>query len=162
MSLKPERVRELFVYDRATGILRWAVAKGSRVKAGDVAGTLNNKGYLTVQINGGRYQVHRVVWVLLHGAWPANEIDHVNGDKADNREQNLREASNAENHRNRGVAVNSTTRITGVYWNQRLGKWQAAITFEGNRIHLGVFADRNDAIAARANAQRKYFGNFSR
>jgi hypothetical protein len=106
-------------------------------------------------------KAHRVIWALVHGEWPADQIDHINGDPSDNRICNLRSVSNAENSRNSARPINNTSGVRGVYWHQSKNKWRARI---GKNISLGYFADFDEAVAARkaAEAERGYHPNHGR
>lgn len=98
---------------------------------------------------------------LIMDATSDIEIDHINLNRADNRRENLRIATHQENNFNKTHNKNSTTKIKGVYWDKRLQKWYAKIHFNYKSIHLGVFDNLNDAIAARKNAEEKYFKEFN-
>jgi hypothetical protein len=102
MSLTAERVRELLEYDADTGILRWRVRRGT-VVSGRIAGHLDAKGYMALGIDGRLYRLHRVVWLHVYGAWPTQEIDHINRVRHDNRLANLRDVSRLVNARNKGT-----------------------------------------------------------
>jgi hypothetical protein len=99
-DLTHEYVRELFDYDYATGNLLWRVRKSPRNPVGSVAGHLHGTGYVKVRIDYKNYSAHRIVWLWHHGVWPTYMIDHINGDRADNRIENLRDVSQSINCRN--------------------------------------------------------------
>ena len=110
------------------------------------AGSLRNKKYLA----------HRIVWVHAHGDWPKGEIDHVNGDKTDNRIKNLRDVSSSENKKNvRLISTNSSGHV-GVYWTARERRWVAQIVHLGRNRCLGYYRTIEDAIAARERAQVEF------
>jgi hypothetical protein len=91
------------------------------------------------------------------GAWPAAEIDHVNGDPADNRLKNLRESTHAESGQNRPRrSVSNTSGLSGVNWHKQARKWRARIGVGGRRYSLGVFADRGAAIAVYLQAKERF------
>lgn len=91
-------LKELFDYNPDTGLFTWKVAKARRIKAGDVAGNLNNTGYIHIRVDGKNYQAHRLAWLYTHGKFPDNCIDHINGIKDDNRISNLRDVTTQENN----------------------------------------------------------------
>jgi hypothetical protein len=93
------------------------------------------------------YRAHRVAWAIHFGAWPALEIDHINGDRADNRISNLRDVSHAENMKNRRKAKWNTSGHTGIDFHAR--RWRARCTVGGKTCHIGFFEELDDAIKAR-------------
>lgn len=108
-------IRSAFKYDPDTGIFTRLKSAGN-VKAGSVAGSADTKGYLRIMFQGTRYKCHRLAWYFTHGTWPDGVIDHINGDKADNRIVNLRDVTNKENCLNRhGANKNSQTGTLGIY-----------------------------------------------
>lgn len=155
-GLSADYVRSVLDYRPETGELVWAVAKGRRVRAGGVAGHLNGNGYVYVRIEGVLYLAHRLVWLIHYDQWPKDQIDHINGDRVDNRIENLREATNAENHQNKSSRINSSSRFVGVHWEPRYGKWQAQITLNGKQKYLGSFHTEESAAAAYAEAKAKF------
>ncbi|ABK00189.1 HNH endonuclease [Xanthomonas phage Xop411] len=150
-----EDVDKLLAYDTETGVLTWKVSR-SNVKAGSVAGRPNSNGHLQVMVHSKHYLVHRLAWLLHTGSWPIQQLDHINRVRDDNRIENLRECSNAENSQNRGKQSNNTSGVTGVSWYKRSGKWQALIKLNGKHIHLGYFDTIEEAATARSAAKRKY------
>ena len=99
---------------------------------------------------------HRIVWFMHYGEWPKNQIDHINGNNLDNRIENLRDVSNAENARNKTRFSNNTSGVTGVYWYERYKKWNVKCDMNGKSYNLGYFTHKEDAIAARKEAELKY------
>jgi len=106
-------------------------------------------GYCTGRIFNKCFYAHRVIWLLETGEWPKDQIDHINGDRSDNRISNLRQVSNAENARNMKRRKNKPDGVTGVYWDKLTQKWRAQICDSGRRIHIGLFDDMETAAAAR-------------
>lgn len=89
------------------------------------------------------------------------EVDHINRNRLDNRKENIRLASRFENARNMGIRKNNSTGVIGVYFDKRRSSWYSQIHIEGKTIHLGCFADKEDAIIARMLAEEEYFGAFA-
>lgn len=87
-------------YDPITGFFHWSVTRAPRCRYGARAGSLNRYGYLEIKVHGRRYMAHRLVWLLKYGLTPAPEIDHINGNRADNRICNLRLATRKQNAAN--------------------------------------------------------------
>lgn len=109
-------------------------------------------GYLHGNFCGARLKAHRVAWFLSHGKWPDNLIDHIDGNPSNNRIENLRDCSDAENCRNRAKARNNRSGVTGVSWASRNKSWHAYIYVSRSRIDLGYFKTLEEAKKARAEA----------
>jgi len=160
MKLTAERARELLIYDTETGWLTWRVAKSNRVQAGSRAGwnATPRPNYFSrdIGIDGVKYKEHRVIWLIVTGIWPENEIDHINHNATDNRWINLRRVTREENAKNQSASSRSTTGVIGVSWYSLKHTFQAYININRKRIHLGNFKSMNDAISARKNAEREH------
>lgn len=129
---------------------------------GQTAGTRTRQGYVQVAICNRVYKMHRVVWAWHTGEWPIGEIDHINGDPGDNRIENLRLATRAENATNRGLQSNNTSGVTGVSWCRQKKMWRSYIGVSGSFLHIGYFRDKSAAQDAYARASAKYHGAYSR
>ena len=136
-------------YDPITGLFTWAVA-GRGIQLGAVAGSRTNEGYWQIKLGFKVYRAHRLAWFISYGVWPLMDIDHINGDRADNRLENLRQAGHAVNMQNKRKAMsnNKSCGLLGVSWNKQHGRWQSALMVNKKRRHLGYFSDPNDAHAA--------------
>ena len=148
-------LKNLFSYSENGALVRLATTS-SRAQAGAVAGTLNSDGYVHVGIEGKYYKAHRLIWLYHHGEFPPAQLDHVNRNRQDNRIENLRLATQAENLQNKSVYENNTSGYSGVSWNKDCNKWQAQITLCRKQKHLGLFATLEEAVAARKAAKIKY------
>lgn len=102
----PTDIATYLDYDPASGVLRWAKGLNSRSFAGNVAGSVNCKGYVSLKFRKRAYQAHRVAWFLMTGQQP-NEIDHVDRDKANNQWANLRDVTHSANCLNRRSSISS-------------------------------------------------------
>jgi hypothetical protein len=141
----PETLKELLSYEPETGIFRWKSSRG-RVKAGDVAGCSKNScGYVQIKVKGLSCKAHRLAWLFVYGDIPKEEIDHINGIRADNRICNLRLATRAQNQRNRGITKRSSSGLKGAYWYPRLNCWVAKIRVNGRLLHLGYWPSKYSA-----------------
>jgi HNH endonuclease/AP2 domain len=155
-----EDLRSLLRYEPETGKLLWhrrGRVSFDRRWAGLQAFTAKDThGYLCGAICGERVLAHRVVWALTYGEWPQGEIDHINGDRTDNRIENLRLVSGAENQRNKKRYTRNKSGVAGVSWHASTGKWQAQINVAGRQVHLGIFDRIEDAAAARKAAEQQH------
>lgn len=159
---KLETLRALLDYDAETGLFTWRRDRGGMAFAGTVAGAVNNKGYREIMVDRVRHKAHRLAWLYVTGQWPADQIDHINGQRDDNRFANLREADNTLNCRNQSRPRSNTSGHKGVSWHKKMGKWTAHIRSEYRCIWLGAFDRIEDAIAARREAETRMFGDFRR
>ncbi len=144
-------VRNLFDYNPVIGDLVRKIDAGARGKAGYVAKSVSGNGYYQVRINGVKQMVHRVIWLWMTGAWPKNEIDHINHNPIDNRWGNFREVTHQENGRNQRMGRNNTSGVNGVSRNGT--SWVARISVKGKCINLGSFHSVSAAAAARKEAE---------
>jgi hypothetical protein len=160
-----ELLLDRFSYDPATGIFTWRVDRhsgrnGARVwRAGTEAGRINRRGYRQISVDGVWYSAHRAAWLIFYREEPPDEIDHKDRNKANNAIDNLRAATRSQNGVNSALARNNTSGFTGVEPHWR--KWRASIRVNGKTRHLGLFATRDAAIAARIKATARLFGEFS-
>jgi hypothetical protein len=142
------RLQQVLEYAPTSGEWHWKrrsdVRGGWNSKcAGKIAGRLDSDGYRQIAVDGRRYSAARLAWLYMTGEWPPDEIDHKNRRRDDDRWENLRAVTHVQNMANVGLPSTNTSGIKGVYWNKKLGKWQAALA----RQHLGVFDDINEAAA---------------
>jgi hypothetical protein len=145
-------LRAALSYDAETGKIRWLRLAGGR-GVGDVAGSLKRTGYVHIKFDGRLYQAHRIAWALHYGKWPASNIDHVNGDPADNRIENLRCVPQSENNKNAKRRKDNTSGTTGVVWYKANKKWGAKIHHDGSYVFLGLFDRMEDAVRVRKQAE---------
>ena len=155
-------LRQLLSYNPGTGVFTWLVALRLGKPAGDVAGTLGADGYISISILRRKYKAHRLAWLYLHGEWPKDEIDHINGDRADNRLANLRPATRHKNSANKRRYSNNQSGRKGVNWHRQHQKWCTRITVNGKRKHIGLFHSLEDAADAYRRAAIENFGEFAR
>lgn len=151
-------------YDSETGKFTWNrppldrkdISAYSCKFAGLLAGSANKEGYIQIKLDGEIYRAHRLAILYMTGANPLSQVDHINGDRSDNRFVNLRCVNNKENLRNQKRRSNNTSGRTGVSWLKSLSKWQAQIVNDGKIKYLGVYENFDDAVFARKQAE-KYF-----
>jgi hypothetical protein len=126
--------------------------------AGKPAGTISHYGYVVIAIGGGIYGLHRLLWLHVHGEWPAKVMDHINGNRTDNRISNLRKVTRSQNNMNSALRKDSTSGIKGVSWHSQANKWRATIQSHKQQKHLGLFATIEDATKAYRAAAAALFG----
>lgn len=150
-----DRVSSLLSYDKHGGTLTWLVSRG-KAACGSIAGvnwTTQGKWYRVVTIDGRQYFAHRIAWLLHTGEWPKHNIDHIDGNGLNNAIENLRDVPQGENCKNKRPS-RRPEKQWGVRWNQ--GRWQAQIRVAGVVKYLGGFKIKDDAIAARKQAERQF------
>jgi hypothetical protein len=156
MTLTAEQLKATLDYDAGTGVFLWKIRPSRAVKAGDVAGCTEKRiGYITIGIAGRIYKAHRLAWLYTHGEWPRGLIDHINGNKADNRICNLRNVFADGNSQNvRKPNVRNKSGFMGVIWFQN--KWRASMSVNGKSKWLGDYSTPEEAHQVYLEAKRKY------
>lgn len=155
--LTQERLKELLYYSPQFGIFVWKVNKGSRAKAGAIAGCFNKAtGYVVMVVDNCMEPAHRAAFIYMTGKPPPEHTDHINGVRDDNRWCNLRAVTPSVNHKNRRIHKDNKSGFIGVCWLKKLGRWQAQIRVNYKTISLGLHDNKEDAIAARIAANEKY------
>lgn len=151
-------LKEYFEYD-SRGYLLWKKAPERKPSfLGNRAGSIGTGNYRNLKLSscGCRFcfDEHRAVWAMFYNYWPI-EIDHINGDRQDNRIENLREVTRSENLRNARRRCTNVSGVTGVSWDTKLSRWVAVIQTTYNK-YLGSFDSFEEAVAARKAAEIKY------
>lgn len=162
-----DEIKALLSCNPDTGDLHWRERHGrwGRKPPGTLAGYLDKsrgKGYRKVCIKGKNFYAHRLIWAISHDCWPDAEIDHINGDGADNRLVNLRCASHNENCWNRGLSAANKSGRTGVSASRNGQKWIAEIYINGETKRLGRFATMEEAHDVYRRAAKECRGQFVR
>lgn len=160
--LTAERLRELLAYDPETGIFTWKTTMGSRAVAGQQTDSLDDHGYVRIRVDKRLYRAHRLAVLYMSGSFPPADVDHINLNRADNRWKNLRNATRTVNARNTNLRSDSTSGLKNVSWHKATGKWQVNLAAGGKNIHIGLFADKELAAQAAAEARSKYHSPFER
>lgn len=143
-----ENLKELLNYDLETGNFIWKCESSRNRKKGLIAGTILNSGYRIIRINKKGYIAHRLVWLYVYGKFHNLHIDHIDGDRDNNRLLNLRECNRSENGQNRISNKNSTSKFLGVFWHKINKKWNAQIRVNKKAIYLGQFENEIEAYNA--------------
>lgn len=160
MKITQERLKELLYYNLLTGLFIWMVRIARHVRAGEIAGTVNKRGYISIIIDGKSYQAHRLAFLYMTGEWPKGDVDHRNDDenpadvnRRDNRWCNLRDGTHRANCSNRkrhreGMPV-------GVHFDKKRNKYVAQIQIKRKRTFLGYFTTKEQASEAYQKALKE-------
>lgn len=162
MKLLPEKyyaaIASRVKYCPKTGKFTWlyrdnpAPANWNSIYAGKECGHMSKNGYvyLTVSLDGQYKHIlaHRVAWYIMFGEVPKHQIDHINGNRTDNRIVNLREATPGQNSRNTKLSVRNSSGFSGVHWYKSRRKWQTYTDYQGKRFFLGYYDNKDEAISA--------------
>ncbi|WP_366938191.1 HNH endonuclease signature motif containing protein [uncultured Brevundimonas sp.] len=160
--LTQERLREVLRYEPETGDFTWLQPTSRRDRVGGSAGTTNEDGYRRITVDGRRYRAHRLAFMYVHGRWPDDMLDHINGCRADNRLANLREATNAQNQACSRASRSPSSGYRGVdLLPGRERPYRARVRVGGKTRYLGYFATGAEAHAAYLLASGAAFGAFS-
>ena len=156
MTLTAEQLKNVLDYAPDTGVFTWAIRPSKAVNAGFIAGCLEKRiGYITIGIAKRVYKAHRLAWLHVYGQWPKGLIDHINGDKSDNRIDNLRDVFADGNSQNvRKPNKRNKSGFMGVIWYQN--KWRASMSVNGKSKWLGDYATPEEAHQVYLEAKRKY------
>lgn len=160
--LTQDFLKSILNYNQDNGDFTWKINR-TNIPAGKKADYINNNGYIYISISVGghkrRYAAHRLAYLYMESTWPENEVDHINGNRADNRWCNLRKANRSQNSANTKRQSNKTG-LPGVHKKRK--KWTSTFYSDGKRIHLGVFGTPEDAYEAYKKAKIKHCGEFAR
>jgi len=162
-------LRECFDYDPVTGVLYWRERPRTHFltdpdwkiwnkrTARKVAGFPRPDGYRCISIGNKQYMVHLIIWMLVMGRPPEQQIDHKNRERTDNSWNNLREATPSQNQRNNGCVGPSGFKGASIAKNN---KFNALIRVGPKMRYLGTFATAEEAHAAYCSAAKTLFGEF--
>lgn len=145
-----EEAISIYSYDGATGII-------TNIKTGKPVGSTNKDGYLQLRYKDKNYIVHRLAWLLATGNWPELFIDHINGNRQDNRLVNLRDVTRSVNQQNKhnSQGVSNLMGVTA----RKDGTFQASINWDNKKRHLGIFKTAEQAHNAYLRGKRKFHLN---
>ena len=151
-------VLRLLSYCPETGQFRWIGKPSPRIAAGALAGTVTHNGYRHIKVGDRYFKAHRLAWLCSTGLWPADQIDHINGDRDDNRIANLRAATRSLNMQNLKAASAGKRSCTylGVHQLKGSRRFYARIRIQGRSRSLGTFTTAEAAFAAYVEAKRQH------
>lgn len=161
--MKHSYLTSILDYNPETGIFVWKAPR-SKVNVGNFAGHVKKgkKPYVRIMIDGKDYSAHRLAWFYVHGFWPKEHIDHINGNHSDNRIANLREATRSQNRTNSKNC--NKTGLKGVRMRKYIKdggrNWEAQITFNKKTTYLGCYHTKEEAHTAYCDAARRLHGDF--
>jgi hypothetical protein len=158
-EISQKEALELFEYNSFSGALCWKKTLDNRAPKGKQAGYINN-GYIRIGINRKSYAAHRIIWLIIKGEWPKKQIDHIDGNRSNNKWGNLREATPYENLWNSKKHKNNSSQYKGVYYHKRSHKWIARIRVHPKRIWIGSFSSALLASKAYEKEEKKYHKSF--
>lgn len=148
MELTQELLKEYLHYDPETGIFTWkkkTAYNTSKMEIGGKAGR-NCRGYIYIGLFKKEYRAHRLAWLYVYGTLPKNNIDHINGDKSDNRIFNLRDVTQRLNNQN--FAIHRGGRLPGTCFIKDKNKWRARVDIKEQKIHIGYYGTEKEAHEA--------------
>jgi hypothetical protein len=161
-AITPEYLAAVISYNPETGELHWKHRAdrddqwNARCAGKRAFTSVQSRGYHSGGVDGHTFIAHRVAWAIYYGKWPQNQIDHLDGNKRNNRIANLRDASVVENNRNMPVSKRNATGVLGVVWLPQRRVWRAEIMVDRKMVRLGCFANKEDAVSARKDAEGKF------
>jgi hypothetical protein len=158
MTTMNQRIPVKDFFDYQDGRLFWRFSKGSRIKAGEEAGSVYRSGRRYVQIENKKYLTHRLIYLWHYGECP-EFLDHIDRDPSNNRIENLRPASKRANAQNRSIRSDNKTGFKGIY--KQKNRYRATICVNGKNIYLGSYGHPLEAQAAYAKAAAHHFGEFA-
>lgn len=153
-----ERLRELFYYE--DGNLYWKEVTGRR-KPGPLGSLNKSNGYMQHMIDGNLCLMHRLIFMHQYGVLP-EFVDHIDGDRTNNRIENLRSATRTENALNRKRPAHSKSGVKGVYWDKIAQRWVARIKLNYQQLHVGAFTSLEEAKRAIEKAREELHGRYAR
>jgi hypothetical protein len=158
MALDLAEIKRVFRLAPGSGAIHWKVTTGPRGKLGDIAGTTkpNASRYHKIQYMGRKYPTHKIVYALYNNVWPPVNIDHIDGNTYNNRPENLRLATQAENNKNARNRKDNKSGVRGVCWNKAKNRWVVSIGIKGKNNQVGVAVSFSDAVALRIDAEKMY------
>lgn len=157
-QITQDRLKQLYTYNPFTGEFVRNQGNRHRLKCG----TTRPSGYIYMWVDGHAYQAHRLAWLYVYGVWPPHLIDHINGVRADNRIENLREADWFQNAANARKPKSNTSGYKGVQWHKVCSKWTARIKHNNKTYHIGLYDTREEAYEAYCKRARELKGDYAR
>lgn len=165
MIYERKALNVLFRYDSMTGrVWRFFPGRQSAYESDKETcfprwketGLGGHSGYCSVKFSGKGFPLQRVIWFIVHGAWPINEIDHKDRNRKNNRLSNLRDVPRLVQAKNHGKQKDNTSEVTGVSWKASVRMWCVRIMVNHKQNHVGCYEDFCQAVEARLAAEAQY------
>lgn len=150
--LTQKRLKQLLSYDPKTGLFT-RISSPKKHRIGTIPGARNTQGHIQIRVDGPLYLAHRLVWLYVYGRFPKDQLDHINGNRTDNRLKNLREVNQKQNTENQKLHGRNISGYRGVAWSSSHGKWRADVTHHYAHYFVGLFSCPKEAGKA-AKAKR--------
>ena len=151
-----EELKLIVFYDEQNGIF-------IKNKTNKIMGSIDiSTGYIRIQIKKVRYAAHRLAWLYMYGYMPKEQVDHINGNRSDNRICNLREANASQNSLNRKTLESTISNIKNVNLHKETGKWRVRCTINKIRKDFGLFDSLEFAELVAKEVMEKYYGKFAK
>jgi hypothetical protein len=157
-NISVEKLKQYFIYDANTGLFTRIKKTNNKVKLGEIAGKNTKQKYIEIKIEYIKFQAHRLAWLYMTGKMPNKFIDHIDGNKHNNRFNNLREVTASQNSQNKRTAKKTnSTKFLGVGFckKNKINPYRASITVNGKYFALGYYASASIAHNVYLNAKRK-------
>ncbi len=154
--INQEVLKEILNYNPDTGQFTWVKSTSPRALPGCVAGSKHKEGYISITIKNKAYLAHRLAWLYVYGSLPKYQIDHINGDRIDNRIVNLRKSTHHQNQGNqRNPHCGNNSGFMGVSFDKVKNKYVATISINGKNKNLGRYKTPEEAHEVYLEAKRK-------
>lgn len=155
--MSPEEARDRVKYDPHTGTFTRRHTAGRWVAGSPLTGTLSH-GYIRIWLDGKLIAAHRLAWACMTGVWPSSDIDHIDGNRANNAWANLRQVDRSTNLENirRAKSSNRSTGLLGAYRSPSPGRFVSRIQVRGKSMSLGSFSTAEEAHNAYMAAKRQF------
>jgi len=158
LMINQAQTKELFEY--RNGILFWKVSPNKKIRIGLIAGYLGKYGYVNVGFNRSSYRAHRIIFLMHYGYLP-KYLDHINGNRSDNRIENLRKCNASENSRNAKLFKTNTSGVKGLWFDKLNNKWKVELRLNSVKLSFGRYSDFELAELVAIEARNKYHGEFA-
>lgn len=160
--LTQDHLKSILEYNQKDGNFRWKLLPTiNQIKVGDIAGSVDVRGYVHIGIEGKIYYAHRLAFLYMTGSLPEKEVDHKNQNKTDNSWENLRECNRSQNGANIGKQRNNKSGYKGVSLHKTTGKWKSQISINGKNTYLGIFSDKLEAVAVYNKKHKEIHNEFA-